>query len=292
MDRNIAGFWERETLDELRAALELATEEELQQLTQILFRRKFNPLDYVQTPEPIDIQSRDRQAWLDAIEQRFRYLAADGITVLRGSTEQVTYRQVLIRVCRYLKIPYSNALATTDLEAEVFLNLMGRAWRRLPASEQQKLTVRVQRAIAKSDPAQPLPLTVQRDPLALLVKGGSAIAISSVLQPMLLRQIAQQFALHFASYQVAKEALIQGGVAATKFQGQLALQTARKGMAMSAARYGAVQGVFAFLGPLLWTWFLADLGWRAISTNYGRIIPAIFALAQIRLTRAECWEPV
>jgi uncharacterized protein YaaW (UPF0174 family) len=279
-------------LDELRAALELATEEELQQLTQILFRRKFNPLDYVQTPEPIDIQSRDRQAWLDAIEQRFRYLAADGITVLRGSTEQVTYRQVLIRVCRYLKIPYSNALATTDLEAEVFLNLMGRAWRRLPASEQQKLTVRVQRAIAKSDPAQPLPLTVQRDPLALLVKGGSAIAISSVLQPILLRQIAQQFALHFASYQVAKEALIQGGVAATKFQGQLALQTARKGMAMSAARYGAVQGVFAFLGPLLWTWFLADLGWRAISTNYGRIIPAIFALAQIRLTRAECWEPV
>jgi uncharacterized protein YaaW (UPF0174 family) len=292
MDRNIAGFWEGETLDELRAALELATEEELQQLTQILFRRKFNPLDYVQTPEPIDIQSRDRQAWLDAIEQRFRYLAADGITVLRGSTEQVTYRQVLIRVCRYLKIPYSNALATTDLEAEVFLNLMGRAWRRLPASEQQKLTVRVQRAIAKSDPAQPLPLTVQRDPLALLVKGGSAIAISSVLQPILLRQIAQQFALHFASYQVAKEALIQGGVAATKFQGQLALQTARKGMAMSAARYGAVQGVFAFLGPLLWTWFLADLGWRAISTNYGRIIPAIFALAQIRLTRAECWEPV
>ncbi len=292
MDRNIAGFWEGETLDELRAALELATEEELQQLTQILFRRKFNPLDYVQTPEPIDIQSRDRQAWLDAIEQRFRYLAADGITVLRGSTVQVTYRQVLIRVCRYLKIPYSNALATTDLEAEVFLNLMGRAWRRLPASEQQKLTVRVQRAIAKSDPAQPLPLTVQRDPLALLVKGGSAIAISSVLQPILLRQIAQQFALHFASYQVAKEALIQGGVAATKFQGQLALQTARKGMAMSAARYGAVQGVFAFLGPLLWTWFLADLGWRAISTNYGRIIPAIFALAQIRLTRAECWEPV
>jgi uncharacterized protein YaaW (UPF0174 family) len=292
MDRNIAGFWEGETLDELRAALELATEEELQQLTQILFRRKFNPLDYVQTPEPIDIQSRDRQAWLDAIEQRFRYLAADGITVLRGSTVQVTYRQVLIRVCRYLKIPYSNALATTDLEAEVFLNLMGRAWRRLPASEQQKLTVRVQRAIAKSDPAQPLPLTVQRDPLALLVKGGSAIAISSVLQPILLRQIAQQFAVHFASYQVAKEALIQGGVAATKFQGQLALQTARKGMAMSAARYGAVQGVFAFLGPLLWTWFLADLGWRAISTNYGRIIPAIFALAQIRLTRAECWEPV
>jgi hypothetical protein len=78
-------------LDELRAALELTTEEELQQLTELLFSRKFNPLDYVQTPAPIDVQSRDREAWLDAVEQRFRYLAADGLTVLRGRTEQVTY---------------------------------------------------------------------------------------------------------------------------------------------------------------------------------------------------------
>ncbi len=280
-------------MDELRAALELATEEELQQLTQILFRRKFNPLDYVHTPEPIDIQSRDRQAWLDAIEQRFRYLAADGITVLRGSTEQVTYRQVLIKVCRYLKIPYSNALTTTDLEAELFLNLLGRTWKRLSALQQRDLTVQVQRSLAKTELAQPLPLALQRDPLALLVKGGSAFAISSILQPMLLQQIARQFALHFASYQVAKEAAIQGGaVAATQFQSYLAIQTAQRGMAMNATRYGVARGAFAFLGPVLWTWFLADLGWRSISTNYGRIIPTIFALAQIRLTRAECWEPV
>ncbi len=279
-------------MDELRAALELATEEELQQLTQILFRRKFNPLDYVHTPEPIDIQSQDRQAWLDAIEQRFRYLAADGMTVLRGRTEQVTYRQALIQVCRYLKIPYSNKLATTDLEAEVFLNLLGRAWKQLPASEQQKLTVRVQQALAKSE-SQPLPLAVQRDPLALLVKGGSVLAVSSILGPMLLQQIARQFAVHFASYQVAQGALIQGGAAAaTQFQSHLALQTARRGMALNAARYGAARGAFTLLGPVLWTWFFADLGWRAIATNYGRIIPTIFALAQIRLTRAECWEPV
>jgi uncharacterized protein YaaW (UPF0174 family) len=276
----------------MRAALELATEDELQQLTEILFRRKFNPLDYVHTPEPIDIQSRDRQAWLDAIEQRFRYLAADGVTVLRGRTEQVTYRQALIQVCRYLKIPYSNKLATTDLEAEVFLNLLGRAWKQLPVKDQQTLTVRVQRSLAKSQ-SQPLPLAVQRDPMAMLIKGSSALAVSSILQPILLQQIARQFALNFASYQVAKEALIRSGTAAaTQFQSHLALQAARQGMAMNAARYGAVRGVFACVGPVLWTWFFADLGWRAISTNYGRIIPTVFALAQIRLTRAECWEPV
>lgn len=279
-------------MDELRAALELATEDELQQLTEILFRRKFNPLDYMHTPEPIDIQSRDRQAWLDALEQRFRYLAADGVTVLRGRTEQVTYRQALIQVCRYLKIPYSNKLATTDLEAEVFLNLLGRAWKQLPANDQQKLTVRVQRSLAKSK-SQPLPLAVQRDPLAMLVKGSSAIAVSSILQPMLLQQIARQFALHNVRYQIAKEALIRSGTAAAaQFQSHLTLQAAQRGMAMNAARYGAVRGVFTCVGPMLWTYFLADLGWRAISTNYGRIIPTIFALAQIRLTRAECWEPV
>jgi uncharacterized protein YaaW (UPF0174 family) len=63
-------------------------------------------------------------------------------------------------------------------------------------------------------------------------------------------------------------------------------------MAISAARYTVVRSVFAVVGPALWAWFFADLGWRAISTNYGRIIPIIYALAQIRLTRAECFEPV
>ena len=98
-------------MDELRSGLELATEDELEQFT------------------PIDVQSRDREDWLDALEQRFRYLAADGVTVLRGKTQQVTYRQTLIQVCRYLKIPYAKNLSTADLEAEVFLHLLGQAWR-------------------------------------------------------------------------------------------------------------------------------------------------------------------
>jgi uncharacterized protein YaaW (UPF0174 family) len=279
----------------MRSALELATEDELQQLTELLFCRRFNPLDYVHTPQPIDIQSRDREAWLDAIEQRFRYLAADGVTVLRGRTEKVTYRTAIIQVCRYLKIPYSNNLATTDLEAEVFLNLLGKAWKQLPQSDRSGLTTKVQKSLAKCELSEPLPLAVQRDPIALLLKGGSALAVSSIIQPMLLQQIAREFALQFASYQLAKDTLIQGGTAAAmQLQSQLALQGAKQGMTITAARYGAVRGIFACMGPVLWTWFFADLGWRAISTNYGRIIPIIFALAQIRLTRAEeaCWETV
>ncbi|MBA3921031.1 MAG: hypothetical protein H0X31_04685 [Nostocaceae cyanobacterium] len=278
-------------MDELRTALELATEEELQDLTAILFCRKFNPLDYVHTPEPLEVQAQDHKAWLDTLEQRFRFLAADGMTVLRGRTKQVSYRQALIQVCRYLKISYSSKLTTTDLEAEIFLHLLKRVWKQMPVGEQQKLTVRIQQALAKTQLTEPLPLALQRDPLGLLLKAGSAVAVTSVLQPILLQQIAQQFALHFATYQV-KQAAVKGGVvAATQFETYVAVQTAQRGMAVSAARYGAVRSMFAFLGPVLWTWFLADLGWRAIATNYGRIIPTVFTLAQIRLTRAEYWEP-
>ncbi|MFM2063576.1 MAG: hypothetical protein RLZZ507_3247 [Cyanobacteriota bacterium] len=279
-------------MDELRAVLELATEEELQDLTAILFSRKFNPLDYVHTPEPIEVQSQDRQAWLNALEDRFRFLAADGITVLRGRTDQVTYRQALIQVCKYLKIPYYDELATVDLEAEVFLHLLGKVWKKLPKQEQQKITTKIQNHLLTSDVQKPLPLSLQKDPLGLIFKGGSALAVTSVIQPYVLKQIARQFAIHLATYQVAKEAAITGTqVASKQFQNYVTVQMARRGMTVNAARYSAVRTVFAVVGPMMWAWFFADLGWRAISTNYGRIIPTIFTLAQIRLTRAEeCWE--
>lgn len=278
-------------MDELRAVLELATEEELQDLTAILFSRKFNPLDYVHTPEPIEVQSQDRQAWLNAIEDRFRFLAADGITVLRGRTDQVTYRQALIQVCKYLKITYYEDLATVDLEAEVFLHLLGKVWKKLPKHEQQKIATKIQRQLLSSEVQKPLPLSLQKDPLGLIFKGGSALAVTSVIQPYVLQQIARQFAIHLATYQVAKEAAITGTqVASKQFQSYVTAQMARRGMTVSAARYSAVRSVFAVVGPMMWAWFFADLGWRAIATNYGRIIPTIFTLAQIRLTRTECWE--
>jgi len=155
------------------------------------------------------------------------------------------------------------------------------------------LTRRVQRSVSQSSLASQLPLPVQNDPLNLVLKGGGAIAISSLVRPMLLQHVARQFALHFASYQIAKETLAQGGVvAATQFQNYVSMRMARHGMAVSAARYGATRTVFMVAGSAMWAWFLADLGWRSISTNYGRVIPTVFALAQIRLTRSECFEAI
>ncbi|NCR38756.1 MAG: hypothetical protein GPJ21_02215 [Microcystis aeruginosa W13-11] len=270
-------------MDELRTALELATEEELQQITNILFCRRFNPLDYLRAPDAIAVQSQDWESWLDSVEDRFRYLAADGVTVLKGQTEKVSYRQILVRVCHFLKVPYSQKMPTTEIEAEIYLHLVNKAWKRLPPSEQKSLSIQIQKALADSQTPQPLPVHLQHNPLDIVLKGSSVIAINSILKPILLKHIAGQFALHFVRYQGAKTALVQGGTIVN----QIALQTAKQGMTRAAARYGAVRTVLSLVGPALWGWFIADLGWKAIATDYGRIIPTIFALAQIRLTRED-----
>ncbi|MEM6612693.1 MAG: hypothetical protein AAF652_10660 [Cyanobacteria bacterium P01_C01_bin.72] len=275
-------------MDELRAGLALATEEELQQITQVLFDRRFNTLDYWRTPEPLEIQSQDLDLWLDSLDQRFRYLAADGLTVLRGQTHQVSYRDILIKVCHYLKIPYSHRLKAIEIEAEIFLHLVSKAWNKLPAKEQKTLQAQVGSSLTSAHPPEPLPIQLQHSPLKILLKGTGVITISTVLKSWLLKHIAQQFALHFTTYQAAKTALIRGGTTAVAGLGnQLALQAAKKGMMTNAARYGLARGVFGVLGPIAWGYFFADLGWKAISTNYGRVIPIVFTLAQIRLIRGE-----
>lgn len=276
-------------MDELRTALELATDEELQDLTEILFRPKFNPLDYLRLSDPLDIQSQDREGWLDSLEERFRYLAADGLTVISRKTKNLSYRQVLIQVCRHLRFPYKASMSTVDLEAEVFLGLLGRAWKQLPRAEKEEFTIQLKYSLTKSQLLPQLPLLVQQDPMSLVVKGSTAIAVTSVVRPLLMQIIARQFAVYVARYQVAQAAALSGAIA-TQLHNALAIQTAQQGMALNAARYATMRGVFACLGPALWMCFFADLGWRAVSTNYGRIIPTIYALAQIRLTRAECFE--
>ncbi len=277
-------------MDELRSALDMATDEELQDLTDILFRRKFNPIDYLRTPDPLTVQSEDRDAWIDALEDRFRFLAADGMTVLSGKANQLSYRQVLIQVCRYLKLPYKQSMSTVDLEAEIFLELVGRTWKQLPAAQQKDFSVELTHSLTRSQLLPQLPLTVQQDPMRLMLKGGTALAVSSVLRPAVLQLVARQFAVQVARYQLAQQAAALGGAIATQLQQYVVMQAARQGMALSAARYAAARTVFACIGPMMWGWFFADLGWRSISTNYGRIIPIIYALAQIRLTRTDCLE--
>lgn len=281
-------------MDELRSALELATDQELLALTDMLFRPRFNPLDYLQSTDPLTVQNGPRQQWLDRLEQRFRFLAADGLTVINGQSQRVTYRQTLIQVCHYLKLPYGKAWSTDDLEAEVFLHLLRSNYKKLPQAERDRLQQSLKQSLAGSAHFEALPLVLQANPLSLLAKGSGAVAVSAVLQPWLLQQIARQMAFQVARYEVARQAMIKGGgTVMAQIHQRVALGMASRGVAASTARYGAARAAFSVLGPALWGWFLADLGWRAIATNYGRVIPVVFTLAQIRLTRSlEEWELV
>lgn len=274
----------------LQESLELATAEELDQLTHILFCRRFNPLDYLHGTDEAVVQACDRATQLERIEERFRFLAADGLTVLRGRSQQVSYHEVLLRVCRFLKISHDVQMDVLALEAEIFLNLMGRAWQKLPQPEKRSLTARIQRALKRSNFSQPLPGALLHNPVPFMLKGSGILALTTVVRSLVLRQIAQQFTLHLAQYQLAKAAISGTSlVAATHLQQRVALYTAKRSLAIAAARQGAVRTMFAFLGPVLWGSLAVDLGWRAIATNYSRIIPTIFMLAQIRLTRTAVW---
>ncbi|TVQ49392.1 MAG: hypothetical protein EA365_00495 [Gloeocapsa sp. DLM2.Bin57] len=220
-------------MDELRTGLELATEAELKELTKILFARGLNPLDYWRNPLPLEIQSQDWSNWVDTLEKRFRYLAADSLTVLQGRSQEVSYRQILIKVCHYLKVDYTQTMSTMDIEAEIFLCVLNKACAKLPASPVKTFNT--------------------------VLKGGTVLAVNSLLKSWLVKQIPSK---------------------------TIAIAAAKQGI----ARYAMLKTTLALIGPVLWTSLIAELGLQAIATNYRRIIPAIVTLAQIRLTRSECWE--
>ncbi len=284
-------------MEELRSVLGLATDEELGDITQLLFCRKLNPLDYLSVPEPAEIQSKTREAQYAAIEERFRFLAADGLTVLRQRTRELTYHQVMARICKHLKLKLAtDCLSALDLETEIFLHLVNQTWRALPKAKQVALLDRMGQSMAELSPPEPLPARFQDKPIELLLKSSGTIAVSSILRTWLLKQFARQLALQaiqLAQYQLAKQALVRGGAAAaTQLQKQLAFYSARQNLAFASARVGAMRAAASCLGPVLWSWLLADLSWRAIATNYNRIVPFVFTIAQIRLTRSDDLEPL
>jgi uncharacterized protein YaaW (UPF0174 family) len=273
-------------VDYLTEALELATEDELHYCAEVLFRRKFNPIDYLTMPKVIELKSRDRSELIAAIAQRFNFLAADGLTVLKGKADHISYRQVLERVCQHLHICYAKSQSVTEIEAELFLGLIQKSWQRLSFKERKRLDDSMQLALSEADIQKSLPKGFNHEQIGLVLKGSGAIAMSTLIQPAIMNFLARQFAVHLATYQVGQEAIKLGGTAiASKLQIYISTNIAKYGMASTAARYTVARTAFSFITPALWGVFFADISWRAIATNYTRIIPVIFTLAQIRLLR-------
>jgi hypothetical protein len=114
---------------ELRLVFELATDSELYELEKILFGPSyFSPLlksipnkgggDRLMIGQDIEV----RDGFIEALESRFLFLAADARSTLRGW--RPSYRNVLLAVRNNLNIPCSSQLPTEDLEAEIFLYLV------------------------------------------------------------------------------------------------------------------------------------------------------------------------
>lgn len=269
-------------MDELRKGLELATEAELEQLTRILFARGVNPLDW-QNPLPQAVQSQNWSAWLDSLEKRFRYLAADGLTVLKGRSQELSYRQILQRVCQHLQIKYTEEMTTTEMEAEIFLLLVSKTWRKLPQSTRKSLGLKLDKSLQEEEIQGQVNSQAYQEGMQFLLKGTGIWALNSVLKPWLLKKVT--------SYQTAKILLTRGGMTTvSKLPGYLLKSSAGKSLMLNTVSRGTLRTILAVAGPLLWTSLIAELGWKAISTNYSRIIPVIFTIAEIRLTRSEIWE--
>jgi len=275
-------------MDELRSGLALATPEELQEITQILFQPKFNPLDHLQSwleSRENAAQPESQSQWLDRLEERFRFLGADGLTVLQGRWSQVSYRHILLNISQQLRLTAPQTLTTLELESEIFLTLLERACKSLPPGDYQRLTTQIQSTLSRSPEAFDLPPEVRQDPLRLALTGGGALAVNTVVRSWLLQHIAEQLTLQLARQAMAQQLLRQGGKLGAWLEGRALWASASRGVAWQAARYGAMRGALAVVGSTLWGLFLADLGWRTIAINYTRIIPVVFLIAQIRLTR-------
>ncbi|ESR54572.1 hypothetical protein KPL70_007569 [Citrus sinensis] len=271
---------------ELRSVLELATDSELYELERILFGPSyFSPLlksftkradvDYVMIEQDLE----EREDFIASLESRFLFLAADARSTLRGW--RPSYRNVLLAVRKNLNIPCSSKLSTEDLEAEIFLHLLQEY-----ASEESGVFPGSWENSEASDAQNSLELGLSQWKVqALAAFNAGAVELKSMMLK-LMRNLSGKFFLEAANYQIKKEVLKKGGqLAAINLESRAALLAAKQGFAGAATKYLGLRNMVALLGPVLWGTFLADVVIQMLGTDYARILRAIYAFAQIRITR-------
>ncbi|KAK9925690.1 hypothetical protein M0R45_022960 [Rubus argutus] len=289
---------------ELRLVLELATDSELYELERILFGPSyFSPLlksimstttvDYAMIEE--DLEERDQ--FLSALESRFLFLAADARSTLRGW--RPSYRNVLLAVRKELNIPCSSKLSTQDLEAEIFLHLL-----RDYSSEESGRFEGLLEFSEPSDPQHSLEFGLSQwkvqaltalkvgaaELRSMFLKGGGILTLAKIYQ-LLARKLSGKVFLEAANYQLKRDLIRKGGqLAAINLESRVALLAAKQGFAGATSRYLGLRSMMALLGPVLWGTFLADVVIQMLGTDYARILRAIYAFAQIRITRTHGWS--
>ncbi|XP_024170994.1 uncharacterized protein LOC112177048 isoform X2 [Rosa chinensis] len=259
---------------ELRLVLELATDSELYEIERILFGPSyFSPLlksimsrtnvDYAMIEE--DLEERDQ--FLAALESRFLFLAADARSTIRGW--RPSYRNVLLAVRKELNIPCSSKLSTEDLEAEIFLHLL-----RDYSSEESGSFEGLLEFSEPSDAENSLELGLSQWKVQAL----TALKVGAA-------ELRSMFLKGGGILTLAKIYQLGGQLAAINLESRVALLAAKQGFAGATSRYLGLRSMMSLLGPVLWGTFLADVVIQMLGTDYARILRAIYAFAQIRITR-------
>jgi len=118
------------------------------------------------------------------------------------------------------------------------------------------------------------------------LKGGSALTVKTIYES-LAKRLSGKLLMETANYEIKKELVKQGGrLAAVNLESRAGLLAARQGLARAASRYVGLRSFMSLLGPIMWGTLLADIVIQMLGTDYARIVQAIYAFAQIRLTRS------
>lgn len=294
---------------ELWEVLDLATEAELVALHNILYGRSpLSPIlkSLMADNEPA-VPLRGRAALMHRIEARFRFLAATAGALLKG--RRPSYRESLLQVRDRLSIKCPSGLTTPELEAEIYMHLLQH---HSPSVEGLVEEIESAADEADSKPVQSA-MQVLKQPVLwgargrkwvntvaapMLVAGAEwlpslaklgGVAAFGRARPAVLRSLAAKLAVQVHRCDAALRVLYRQGALGARgaLQSRMQLQAAQEGVGVAAARYGTARGALAMLGPLMWAWLAADLTLLALGTDYGRLVRAIVALAQVRLLRTH-----
>ncbi|ESW32561.1 hypothetical protein PHAVU_002G332600 [Phaseolus vulgaris] len=282
---------------ELRSVLELATDSELLEIEDILFGASyFSPLlksiPFSNTTHlqrsMIGVDLSLRLQFIEALESRFFFLAADARSTLRGW--RPSYRNVLLHIRTKFDIPCSTRLPTPDLELEIFLHLLHcnstEEPGTYPALFDQSTASEGQGTLQHGLSPWKLHSKVgAQDIRSSLLKGGGVFTLAKIYQ-LLARKLSGKVLVEAANYQVKKELVKKGGqLAMINLESRAALLAAKQGFLGAASRYLGFRSMLTLLGPVLWGTFLADVVIQMLGTDYARILRTIYAFAQIRVIR-------
>jgi hypothetical protein len=256
----------------------------------------------IQTPSVPSVQYSGREALVRKIEHRFRFLAADAGSTLRGTWP--SYRQTLLAIHSHLNVPCPSDLATHDLEAEIFLFLLNEHADAVDAAAPASVTAAEHAtqgdgmgtsssSTSSTSGRSPNILQKALAPLKLgakevfpaLTRLGATVMVTN-MQTNVARQLGSVLIRRTVQYEAAAQV---AAATAGSFANRAAVRMAQRGLTQAAVRYGAARSLLSVMGPLLWAVTAIDLAKMSIGCDYARIIKAIFALAQIRLLRTDGW---